>query len=76
VIFALFEDSIARKTQIQLSDDGDLKFDCIVTFGKAEVKKEMTLILKEVIIDELKRLKMRVEKLENEMKVIKQRVEL
>jgi hypothetical protein len=50
--------------QVTLNDNGELRFCCMVRMGKIDVKKEISVMLKEVSMDEIQRLTLRVQKLE------------
>jgi hypothetical protein len=50
VIFGLIEEALANK-QVILSDNGELRFSFVVRLGKIDVKKEISLMLKEVTMD-------------------------
>jgi hypothetical protein len=50
VIFGLIEDAVAGK-QVVLNDNGELRFGFTVRLGRADVKKEISIMLKEVSMD-------------------------
>jgi hypothetical protein len=63
VIYGLIEEAMADK-QVALSDNGELRFSLMLKMGKVEVRKEIVVMLKEVSMDEIQKLTLRVQKLE------------